>query len=679
MDKSKEGSAYFFLILLTAGVIFTFFIVRYLWQNQQFVNEPLHSSVEMAGALIAMLISVILFYIKENHEEIGKLFLLALGLLSIGLVDGFHAVSSPGNGFVFFHSMASFAGGFWFVLVWSPFAEQIGKKRTWQKYLPLTVSVAAIFFGLWTLNFRQMMPTMVRDGEFTFAAMAVNVSAGLMFFAATARLMMDFHRSLKKEFYIFSCIAMLFGMSNLMFSFSRVWDVTWWLWHILRLSAYLIALIYLLIIFFEMFDKIQQLNADLEKKIEKRTQDIKQTLDIQNILNSILKFSLEERTPEGIFQYALNEAMKASWLAIESKYALFIIEDEAPDVLVMKAQKGISEPIRRACSKVRFGQCLCGRAAASGKVLFSGRLDETHEIRYENILNHGHYCVPIVSAGKVLGVLTTYLKEGHQRNENEENFLMAISNVIANVIERNKARDEEEKMRKRMLQSDKMSAVGQLAAGITHEINNPIGIILGFVQGMIRRMKQDEPFLQPLRSVEREAIRCQNIIKDLLTFSRADQDDFIAMDLNETIENAFILISTRAKINGVEIIKKLSPNLPPIRGNSNQIQQVAINLSNNAIDAMPNGGTLGITTEFCGTDSQSCVCMKISDTGNGIPPEIQSKIYEPFFTTKEAGKGTGLGLSLVYDIVKKHSGSIEVESFPGFTEFCVKFSAKTAI
>jgi len=239
---------------------------------------------------------------------------------------------------------------------------------------------------------------------------------------------------------------------------------------------------------------------------------------------------------------------------------------------------------------------------------------------------------------------------------------------------------ELENAQTKLVLSEKMSAVGQLAAGIAHEINNPLGIIMGFSQGISQRVKPGDPLEMPVKSIERESVRCKNLVQDLLTFSRTDanKSDRIPIDLNKAVEGSIRLVEAGAKMNSAVIKMELSPNIPHVLGNQNQIQQVVINLANNAIDAMPKGGTLRITTEILQDQHLSWACLKVSDTGDGIPKEVQPKIFEPFFTTKPVGKGTGLGLSLLFEIIKKHSGTIEVQSQPGLTEFCVKFPIRTA-
>jgi nitrogen-specific signal transduction histidine kinase/HAMP domain-containing protein len=232
------------------------------------------------------------------------------------------------------------------------------------------------------------------------------------------------------------------------------------------------------------------------------------------------------------------------------------------------------------------------------------------------------------------------------------------------------------KLQERLLQTEKMAAVGQLAAGVSHEINNPLGVILGFAQGLCRRLEPGHALEVPLRSIEREAMRCKDLVQDLLTFSRASHVEREPMDINAAVEGALSLIQAQARMDRAEVRQVLAPGLPKVYGSKNQIQQVVINLAKNALDAMPQGGAVTVLTEL-EEGSRSWVRLRVQDQGTGIPPEILPRIFEPFFTTKPVGRGTGLGLSLVYEIVKKHSGTLDVKSRPGATEFIIRLPVRT--
>jgi signal transduction histidine kinase len=234
---------------------------------------------------------------------------------------------------------------------------------------------------------------------------------------------------------------------------------------------------------------------------------------------------------------------------------------------------------------------------------------------------------------------------------------------------------ERKKLEREMVQTAKLSAVGRLASGVAHEINNPLGVILGFTEALLFDIKPEDPMAGPLREIERETIRCKNLVQDLLTFSRVSKADREPIRLNDAVEGALSLILAQARLGRVAVLKELDPGLPHILASLNQVQQIVINLANNALDAIGQQGTLTIRTGRREEEGRSWVTLSVIDTGSGIPPEVLPRIFEPFFTTKPVGKGTGLGLGLVHEIVQKHSGTIQVESRPGHTEFTVRFPA----
>jgi signal transduction histidine kinase len=216
-------------------------------------------------------------------------------------------------------------------------------------------------------------------------------------------------------------------------------------------------------------------------------------------------------------------------------------------------------------------------------------------------------------------------------------------------------------MQAQLYQSDKLASIGQLAGGVAHEINNPLQVILGYSRLVTKTLREDDPLYVPLTSILREALRCKNLVVDLLTFARVIKPAPENVNINEVIDQTISLITALTKITNIEVKKNYAPDINPVSVNKNQIQQVIVNLCNNAVDAMPSGGTLTITT----LNSGRTVRVVIRDTGPGMTAEIKQHIFEPFFTTKEVGMGTGLGLSLSYEIMQRHKGSIAVESEPG--------------
>lgn len=217
---------------------------------------------------------------------------------------------------------------------------------------------------------------------------------------------------------------------------------------------------------------------------------------------------------------------------------------------------------------------------------------------------------------------------------------------------------------KQRMQSQKMESVGHLAAGVAHEINNPLGVILGFSQNVAKRIPPGDPLEMPLKSIEREAIRCKNLVQDLLTFSRVGKTGKEPVDVKETIEGALSVVASHCKVKNVDLSQEFV-EVTKIIANKSNIQQIIVNLCNNAIDAMPAGGKLILRLRNAKDRGLDGIEIQVEDTGQGMSAEVQAKIFNPFFTTKEVGKGTGLGLSLVHEIVQKHNGKISVNSEAG--------------
>jgi two-component system NtrC family sensor kinase len=223
----------------------------------------------------------------------------------------------------------------------------------------------------------------------------------------------------------------------------------------------------------------------------------------------------------------------------------------------------------------------------------------------------------------------------------------------------------------KLIQSTKLAAVGELAAGLAHELNNPLAGIYAFLQVFaetirlhgLRNLNDEEVegFQKNLVYVEREIQRCKSIVGSLLTFARVSEKHFVLLNLDEVIRDALGFMQSNLKKDNVRVVTNFAEHLPPVLGDANELQQVFLNIIVNARKAMPGGGLLTVSTE---ADGKS-VRASITDTGEGIAPEIRDRIFDPFFTTRKPGEGTGLGLSISYGIIKDHNGEILVESAPG--------------
>ena len=207
-----------------------------------------------------------------------------------------------------------------------------------------------------------------------------------------------------------------------------------------------------------------------------------------------------------------------------------------------------------------------------------------------------------------------------------------------------------------------MSAFGQLSAGIAHEVKNPLTGILGYAQLAIRQLDKDSPLQKNMQIIEKETRRCKSIIENLMKFARAEKAEFASVNVNNAVENALAIVNHQLSMNRITISTNFAHDLPSVFGNTNQLEQVVMNILINAQQAMKgNTGEVNVVTKYSKSNYVE-ICIK--DTGPGISPDIQSKIFEPFFTTKQAGEGTGLGLSVSYGIIKEHQGDIQIISSP---------------
>jgi PAS domain S-box-containing protein len=224
------------------------------------------------------------------------------------------------------------------------------------------------------------------------------------------------------------------------------------------------------------------------------------------------------------------------------------------------------------------------------------------------------------------------------------------------------ARDvtEVRSIEEKLLQSQKMESLGKLAGGVAHEINTPLGIILGYAQLLQDDVPEGGQVHQDLRIIERQAKVCRKIVADLLGFSRQHESSMGEMDLNASVEEMASLVRHTFSLEKVTLELDLARNLPPITGDREKLNQVWMNLLNNARDAMPGGGTIRISTRLL--EPGDMVAVSVADGGTGISPEHLGKIFDPFFSTKGVGEGTGLGLSVSFGIVQNHGGVIEAES-----------------
>jgi two-component system, NtrC family, sensor kinase len=322
---------------------------------------------------------------------------------------------------------------------------------------------------------------------------------------------------------------------------------------------------------------------------------------------------------------------------------------------------------------------VAGRVAAFGEPLvvpdyntWKGRLLPERSAPFKSVAG-----VPLKFQGKVIGTLTVIDSRPDWEFKNEDVQLLELFAPQVTVFIRNARLYQELQERilaqqtaeNRLIRSARLAAVGEMAAGVAHELNNPLTTVAGFVELVLDELSSDSPHKADLELVLKESLRARGVVRRLLDFSRPVENRRIRSDLNELVRDVFVLVHHLARTGGVEIRLELEEKLPWVAVDPAQIKQVLLNLIHNGIYAMPSGGLLHIRTgvKFARAEyeKKKFAVINVIDMGEGISEQNLERIFEPFFTTRPAGKGTGLGLSVSYGIINEHGGFIEVDSHLG--------------
>jgi signal transduction histidine kinase len=267
--------------------------------------------------------------------------------------------------------------------------------------------------------------------------------------------------------------------------------------------------------------------------------------------------------------------------------------------------------------------------------------------------------IPVV--GAFVGIALLQRLSANQLQHAVDRLRSNAMELQAEVAERKRAEEELRRTQAEFVQSAKMAAFGELAAGVAHELNNPLTPVLGLSELLLRSNSLDEQARHDLNIVTAEARRARDIVINLLDFARQIRSNREWTDLNQGVHDTLALFRSQLEANRIRVEEQYAPDLPPVLLDTGRLRQVWLNLFTNASQSMPNGGTLTIRTEQAGDR----IAVRIVDTGIGIPAEALLRIFEPFYTTRPVGQGTGLGLSVSLGIVQEHGGSIDVASQEG--------------
>jgi signal transduction histidine kinase/CheY-like chemotaxis protein len=410
--------------------------------------------------------------------------------------------------------------------------------------------------------------------------------------------------------------------------------------------------------------------------------DAEQTLRTERVLQVLLRMSMEDTSLGQLLEQALDVLLSIPWLGA-SQGGIFLVE-KAPEVLVLTTQRGLPSPLLSLCAHVPFGHCLCGRAAASGEIEYAASVDARHDVHFEGMCPHGHYNIPIVQRGKVLGVVVLYLNEGAPREQAAVNFLEAVADTLAGLITRKRI---EEELRTAKEAADAANrAKSEFVANMSHEIRTPLNGIIGMTELALQTelTAEQREYLQ-MAAASGDAL--VTVINDVLDFSKmeAGKLDLEAadFDLRDSLGETMRALALRAHVKGLELVYEIRPDVPAMLvADPHRLRQILTNLVGNAIKfteqgevvvavEMADGESLGAREEGNGY-TPSAIChlrFSVRDTGIGIPAEKQQAIFNAFeqadaSTTRKYG-GTGLGLTISRQLVEMMGGRLWVESEVG--------------
>lgn len=260
------------------------------------------------------------------------------------------------------------------------------------------------------------------------------------------------------------------------------------------------------------------------------------------------------------------------------------------------------------------------------------------------------------------------IASGPSMTRNAIALLVIVYGVFTQTLinSRKEALEEKERTQQQLIQTEKLAALGSVAAGVAHEVKNPLAIIVQGVEYLQKALSGDERLADVAARIEKSALRADKIVKALLSFAHQIAIKTEAGDIAPLIDETILLVDHQIQVKHIHVEKQYTSGLPHVMMDSNQIRQVLINLFMNAIEAMPEEGVLGVRAGPArGEDGQPQVQIVVSDTGSGIPEESLKKVFDPFFTTKDQSGNTGLGLSISKGIIDRHDGSVVIETKAG--------------
>jgi signal transduction histidine kinase len=662
---------YLLPISIVAAAWLSGLIAHLLWPSHTWVNLPLHSTLEALGGLGAVLTGLVLLARKAEWED-ERLQGVASGLLGMGILEGFHAVSSPDHGFVLLRSAASLLGGVAFSFVWHP-PGMIGKRT--RELVPYLVLGGTVAFGMLVIAVPGQLPRFTVQDQFAPMALAVNGLAAVLFLAGAAGFWLEAGRTGRPEHQLLATLAILFGCAELMFLFSAPWEREWWTWHVVRVAAYVLALTYVSRGYVRMVSDTRKALAEIKRSGRRLaaeyavTRILAESATIKDAARGVLRVVGETLDWEiGMF-WGLEE---------QNQVLRFVDLWHAPDV---EAAEFIQDSKDRTFTR---GEGLVGRVWTTGKSIWVSDVCADPAFRRADMAAraglHGAFAFPVNKGERLYGVIDCFTRTSREPDRDVLEMVADLGIKVGLFVDRKRTEVELRATEARLVEEQRLAEVARVLGDIGHDLKNLLMPITGGAALLEEELTEcfaelPEPAstaAKPARERTHELTemitqnsrrihdRVKEIADSVKGLTRPPQ--FAPCRLADVVTSVYQTLRILADARHVALRAEGLDALPAIRADESRLFNAIYNLVNNAIPEVSAGGSVTVRGRLDEPARQ--VMLSVIDTGRGMSPEVRDSLFSYQAISRKVG-GTGLGTKIVKDVVDAHGGTIAVESTEG--------------
>ena len=646
-------------------------IAHPVWPTDTWVNLPLHSTLETLGGLGAVLMGLVLLARKAEWED-ERLQGVASGLLGMGILEGFHAVSSPDHGFVLLRSAASLLGGVAFSFVWHP-SGMLGKRT--RELVPYLVIGGTVAFGLLVISMPGQLPRFTVQDQFAPMALAVNGVAAVLFLAGAVGFWLEAGRTGRAEHQLLATLGILFGLAELMFLFSAPWEREWWTWHFVRFAAYVLALTYVSHGYVMMVNDTRKALAETKRSGRRLaaeyavTRILAESATIKDAVNGVLRVVGEN----------LDWELGMFWeMEKQNQRLRFVDLWHAPDV---EAAEFIKDSKDRTFTR---GEGLVGRVWATGKSMWIPDVCADPGFRRADMAAraglHGAFAFPVSKGERLYGVIDCFTRTRREPDPDVLEMLADLGIKVGVFVDRKRTEQELRETEARLVQEQRLAEVARVLGDIGHDLKNLLMPITGGAELLEAELSEcfgtlpetTAAAIKPARErtheltemIKQNSRRINDRVKEIADsvkgLTRPPQ--FAPCRLADVVSNVYQTLRILADEQHVVLRAEGLDSLPVIRADESRLFNAIYNLVNNAIPEVPSGGSVTIRGRL--DESGKQVVLSVIDTGKGMSPEVRDSLFSYRAISRKVG-GTGLGTKIVKDVVDAHGGTIVVESTEG--------------